>query len=285
MVSLHIACLARKGGVGKSILACLLAREFAAGGGSVVICDHSAEQRTSFEWAARRADRKIEPSIQCEVSSWPPRALRPDVGLVISDGGSAYEPSQLECAHAATIIVIPTGTSNDDVRSQVDFALELISEGIDRDRILFVVNGGRNQAALRRARSHLEIAGCHIANSGLRRFRAYEKAQNLGRAVSETPYADLNNWAEAVAVEIADFVARMSRERAFRKAQADPSINLRQAAASASISTPPGDLVDLNFKVDSEFRKAFKIRATRAGLTNRDFIRAAFKAYCEKYGD
>ena len=81
----------------------------------------------------------------------------------------------------------------------------------------------------------------------------------------------------------ADFFNDICPERAFRKAEADRSINLRQAAAP--VSTPPGDLVDLNFKLDAEFRKTFKIRATRAGLTNREFIRAAFQAYCEKFGD
>ena len=61
-----IGVVSQKGGVGKSTLARLLAREVAAGGASVKIADLDIQQGTSFKWAARRAANGLTPEIRVE---------------------------------------------------------------------------------------------------------------------------------------------------------------------------------------------------------------------------
>jgi chromosome partitioning protein len=58
-----IAILSQKGGVGKSTLARLIAREYANAGWKVKIADLDVSQGTSFNWHGRRLQTEIEPVI------------------------------------------------------------------------------------------------------------------------------------------------------------------------------------------------------------------------------
>jgi Mrp family chromosome partitioning ATPase len=61
-----VSMVSQKGGVGKSTLARLLAREFAAQGWNVKIGDLDISQGTSFQWRTRRLQNKIEPDVPVE---------------------------------------------------------------------------------------------------------------------------------------------------------------------------------------------------------------------------
>src|SRR5437588_724414 len=58
-----LGLISQKGGVGKSTLARLVAREYAAAGWNVKIADLDVSQGTSFNWQARRLQRAIEPAV------------------------------------------------------------------------------------------------------------------------------------------------------------------------------------------------------------------------------
>src|SRR5689334_4644250 len=58
-----VACVSQKGGVGKSSLARLLAREYAAAGRRVLLADLDTLQATSVEWGRRREESGIAPGV------------------------------------------------------------------------------------------------------------------------------------------------------------------------------------------------------------------------------
>ena len=65
-MSYIIGMVSQKGGAGKSTLARLFARELAKDGFAVKIADLDTQQTTCTEWAADRAEAKIEPEIQVQ---------------------------------------------------------------------------------------------------------------------------------------------------------------------------------------------------------------------------
>jgi chromosome partitioning protein len=70
-----VAIVSQKGGVGKSTLARLLAREFAAQGWNVKIADLDISQGTSFQWRSRRLENQIGPDVPVEQFGQVDRAL------------------------------------------------------------------------------------------------------------------------------------------------------------------------------------------------------------------
>src|SRR5881398_3238550 len=60
-MAMIVSFVSQKGGVYKSTLARLLAREFAAQDWTVKIADLDISQGTCFQWRAQRLERQIEP--------------------------------------------------------------------------------------------------------------------------------------------------------------------------------------------------------------------------------
>jgi cellulose biosynthesis protein BcsQ len=84
MAELIIALCSQKGGVGKSTLARLVAREYAQAKWSIKIADLDISQGTSFNWQSRRLQHGIEPVIAVERFGTVEQALKvaPHVDLL-----------------------------------------------------------------------------------------------------------------------------------------------------------------------------------------------------------
>jgi chromosome partitioning protein len=63
---LVVSAVSQKGGVGKSAVARLVAREYAASGWSVRVADFDTKQMTTTEWAARRLAAGIDPVVEVQ---------------------------------------------------------------------------------------------------------------------------------------------------------------------------------------------------------------------------
>src|SRR5258708_28575470 len=61
-----VGVVSQKGGVGKSTLCHLIAREAAAAGKQVKILDFDTKQMTSTDWVRARLERALEPAIEAE---------------------------------------------------------------------------------------------------------------------------------------------------------------------------------------------------------------------------
>src|SRR6185436_5901363 len=65
-MALLIGVVSQKGGVGKSTIARIVAREYAQAGWRVKIADLDIAQGTSFNWQARRLQSKVAPDVPVE---------------------------------------------------------------------------------------------------------------------------------------------------------------------------------------------------------------------------
>lgn len=203
MTDLVIACLSQKGGVGKSTMARLIARTYAAGGWDVKIADFNVNQLTSCEWVASRMNAGVDPSIRAEAYKSVKQFARENVDLIVADGKPDSDQSSLEIAKVANLCIIPTGLSADDLRPQIAFAKELVNKGIPRDRILFVLNKVTETATgVEEARELLITVGYKVAETELAAKTTYQQAQNAGRAISECSYKPLADRADTLGAEI-----------------------------------------------------------------------------------
>lgn len=198
-----ITCLSQKGGVGKSTLARLIARTYADGGLTVKIADFNTKQKTSTDWVALRLTNSLKPDVAAEPMSSVKALARENYDIIVVDGRPDSDTTSLEAARLALLNIIPTGVSVDDLRPQVLFANELVSKGVPRERVLFVINQTIGSAAsLRQAQSFIQASGFQYAQTDLPAKTSYHNAQNVGAAVSETDHASLNERAEQLAAEI-----------------------------------------------------------------------------------
>ena len=212
MTDLVIACLSQKGGVGKSTMARLIARTYAAGGWDVKIADFNLNQLTSCDWAAARLGQNILPEVRAEAFNSVKGFKRETVDLIVADGKPDSDQSSMEIAKIATLCVVPTGLSVDDLRPQVAFANELVNKGISRDRILIVLNKVvESQVACDEAREYLRIAGYLVAETDLAAKMTFQNAQNTGRALSECGYKPLADRADTLGAEIVSIVNRLEK--------------------------------------------------------------------------
>lgn len=206
-----IACLSQKGGVGKSTLSRLIARTYAAAGWRVKIADFNVRQKTSVDWVANRLDENVEPAIAAEPYSTPKNLKREDYDLVVADGKPDSDQTSLEIAKMSDLVIVPTGFSFDDLKPQIAFAAELAGKGIERSRILFVLNKiTDSDLAVSEARQAIQQSGFTVASSELGAKTGYQMAQNTGRAISETKFPSLNDKAEELAAEIAALINKLS---------------------------------------------------------------------------
>jgi len=61
---------------------------------------------------------------------------------------------------------------------------------------------------------------------------------------------------------------------------------LNEASDNLSKPTDSGSttFIDMNFKVQPDFHRRFKIEATLRGLSMKELLEASFRAYLEQYG-
>lgn len=210
MPDLIISCLSQKGGVGKSTIARLIARTYAVSGWSVKICDFNTTQLSSVKWARLRRQQGYEPVIPAEPWISPSALKRQPENLIVADGRPDSDQSSLDIARISDLIVLPTGLPLDDLEPQLLFANELAEKGIERSRMLFVLNKTTDSdLASQEAREFL--SGYRVAEQELAARTSYQRAQNHGKALSEVGayVGALEERADTLAAEIVAFAVKL----------------------------------------------------------------------------
>ena len=112
-----VGVVSQKGGVGKSTLCHLIAREAAAAGKQVKILDFDTKQMTSTDWVRARLERALEPAIEAEPAKNIGSALKHNRGydIIILDGAAGTPKRTAALASACDLIVLPTGASRADL--------------------------------------------------------------------------------------------------------------------------------------------------------------------------
>ncbi len=204
-----IGVISQKGGVGKSTLARMIAREYAAAGWEVKLADLDTAQGTSTSWQSRRLRETIEPKVSVEQFQTVPQALRDQsrYDLLVFDGAPHSSQMTRDIARAADVVLLPTGLSVDDLEPTVLLANELVERGIDRDKLAFALcRVGDSDVELTEARSYVECAGYTLLAGAVPEKTAYRRASDTGRAVTETRFPSLNTKAEQLAQSIINLV-------------------------------------------------------------------------------
>jgi chromosome partitioning protein len=212
-MSIIIAFVSQKGGVGKSTLARALAREAGVGGLKCKIADLDTQQGTCVDWHRIRLGAGIEPVIAVEAFATADQALKEaaQYDLLIIDGPARTSKGTLAIAKLAHLVVQPTGSSGDDLRPAVREFHALVQEGIPKEKLIFALNHIGTPAEEGEARAYIVKAGYTVLDGSLPERPAYRKAQNSGHAVTETSYAGLNAKADALIQALIDKVEEHGR--------------------------------------------------------------------------
>ncbi|WP_049792543.1 ParA family protein [Polymorphum gilvum] len=208
-MTLFIGTVSQKGGVGKSTLARLIAREYALAGWNVKIADLDIQQGTSFNWQARRLQRGVDPVVAVERFGTVGQAIKAAAGydLMILDGPPHATMGTLQIAEASTLVVLPTGLALDDLEPTILLAHELTKKGVPAGRIVIAFcRVGDSESELAEASTYVRQAGYRHLAKVLPEKTGFRRASDEGRAPTETRFPSLNERAEAIAHEIADII-------------------------------------------------------------------------------
>jgi chromosome partitioning protein len=213
-MTLILAIVSQKGGVGKSTLARLIAREYAAADWNIKIADLDIGQGTSFNWQSRRLQQDVEPVIAVERFGSVEQALKavPHVDLLILDGPPHSTAGTLKIALASDLTILPTGLSLDDLQPSVLLAHELLKKGIARDKIAFALcRVGDSNLELIEAQTYITEAGYRVLTGSIPEKIAYRRASDAGRALTETRFPSLNDRSDELAQSVINLVTKLKK--------------------------------------------------------------------------
>jgi chromosome partitioning protein len=213
---LVVSFVSQKGGVAKSTLSRLIAREAAAAGWRVKIADLDTQQGTSTEWARRRLAAELQPVFEVAGAATARMALdhARDIDLLVIDAPARASEGTLTIAKESDLVVQPTSGSLDDLHPAVLVFHDLVKRGVSRSKLAFALCHIGTDAEERDAREYLTRAGYEILEGSLPTRPAYKAAQNAGRTVNETTFKQLNERASELARAIASRIGAAAPEAA-----------------------------------------------------------------------
>lgn len=211
-----IGLVSQKGGVGKSSLARMMARELVAGGLTTKIADLDTQQQTCTYWAGRRAENGVTPELQVQSFASVKTALAeaPLFDVLILDGKPNASEQTAEIAKAADLVVIPTGQTVDDLHPGVMLAHTLRKKNISPEKVAFAMfktTGSARETAA--ARQYLTQAGYLVLEGEVGVSTAYGSASDGGKAITETAFRTLNERAAKLAQSVIDKMAEIQERQ------------------------------------------------------------------------
>lgn len=207
---LIVSAISQKGGVGKSAIARLIAREYAASGWAVRVADFDVKQMTTTEWAARRLAAALEPVVEVQTYGSVEKALKgaANSDMLVIDGRGFADRLTQDIAQASDKILLPTGLALDDLRPSVRLAHELVEIGVNARNFAFVLcRTGDSDKEITAAKSYVETAGYRCLAAPWPERTGYRDAHDQGKAGTEALHASLRTKAEAVAKALVDFIS------------------------------------------------------------------------------
>lgn len=213
-----IGVVSQKGGVGKSTLSRLIAREAAQGGLSVKIADLDHQQQTTTKWQGRRAENKIIPELRVETFQNVKTALAEanSFDVYILDGAPHASKDTEMVAKAASLIVIPTSDSDEDLEPAVLLAHDLKRAGVLVERITFALClVSDSEKEIRAARQdYLNKTPYRVLDGEIPFRTGFRQALAQGKAITETPFPTLVKRADTLAQSIIDAAAQAGEQEA-----------------------------------------------------------------------
>ncbi len=212
-MSILVGVLSQKGGVGKSMVARLLATEYVRIGWNTLIADMDGSQSTSSEWSQRRNQQEIKPSVDVKEFSMVGNVLvlKKDYDIIIFDGAPHSTLITKEIAENSDLIVLPTGSSLDDLNPQIRLAHELVDSGIDSSKVVFLLSRvGNSEVELNDVIDYINQTGYTLLKGYIPEKTAFRLAIREGRSLTETRYSGLTEKCESVAQSVADKINELT---------------------------------------------------------------------------
>lgn len=206
-----VGAVSQKGGVGKSSLIRLVAREFASAGWQVKIADFDIKQGTCVNWKIRREQNSLEPEIAVETFRTVPQVERilNSYDLLLYDGQPHSTAATLEIARTCDKLLLPTGLSRDDLEPSILLAHELIKHKVEQEKFAFVLcRVGDSNNEISEARSYIKRAGYLVLEGEIPEKIGYRRAMDDGRSITEAIHPSLKSKAEKVAQSLIDFITK-----------------------------------------------------------------------------
>jgi chromosome partitioning protein len=203
---LIISVVAQKGGVGKSSVARTLAVEFTRAGWSVLLADIDTSQATANRWAEKRRNATgIEPQITTAIYATATLAIEASSNfqLTVIDGAPHATIGTADAAGASDLVIIPTGSSMDDLEPAVLLASEL-AKSLDSRKIVFALYKTTSSAQARESRETLENYGFSVLPGEISVKTGYIEAFDKGFCATETKYDRLNEMAGILVQAVAN---------------------------------------------------------------------------------
>jgi chromosome partitioning protein len=122
--------------------------------------------------------------------------------LIIIDGPARTSQGTLEIARVANLVIQPTGPSLADLKPSVLEFHSLVKAGINKNKLVFVLNHLVSKSEAAAAQEYLQEAGYQILSSGLKEKVSYRQVQNEGLSVGEVSYESLRKEAKELVKEI-----------------------------------------------------------------------------------
>jgi len=196
-----VGVVSQKGGVGKSTLCQLIAREAAAAGKQAKILDFDTKQMTSTEWVRARLERDIEPEVQAEPVRNIDKALKQNRGydIVVLDGAPGTPKRTADMVGACDLIVLPTGASRADLVPTLALARSIVTMHLRAAGPIFALCRVMTDKEASEARAMISNAGFETLDGELIERPGYRLAQDVGRSATETGFPSLNDKARRLA--------------------------------------------------------------------------------------
>jgi chromosome partitioning protein len=216
-MTVYIGVVSQKGGVGKSTIARLIAREYMMNDWNVKIADLDISQGTSHSWHSRRLAAGLSPVVAVEKFGTVDAALKVSslYDLMIFDGAPHSTQGTLRIAKVSNLLILPTGLARDDLEPTVLLAHSLVKEGINRNKITCALcRVGDSDAEIEEARQYIQTAGYTVLDGAMPEKLAYRRASDMGQAPTETRFPTLNQKADVLTQSIMDTFTKLMKEQA-----------------------------------------------------------------------
>ncbi len=216
-MAIKVSFLSQKGGVAKTSLARLLARQYAFAGWRVKICDFDLMQKTATDWAARRLAAALKPEIEVQGFADVSRALSQaaQYDLLIFDGRGFADKLTLEIGRISDAIFLPSGLAVDDLAPTVRLAHELKKSGVTLSRLaVALARTGDSEKEITDAKAYVGGAGYKVLSLTLAERAGYRLAHDQGRAADEAKHPTLRIAAKHLAEEMATHITALTKEEA-----------------------------------------------------------------------
>ena len=172
-----------------------------------LLADYDPQQKTSAEWLERRQQKSKFLTAQV-FTTW--REISNNTNpydLTIIDGPARTSAGTLEIAKYSQLVIQPTGPSLADLKPAVNEFHSLVQAGINKEKLVFVLNHLATKSEEEAAREYLTLAGYSVLTISLLEKASYRLIQNEGKSLSEVSYKRLAKQAQQLVQEIIKLLA------------------------------------------------------------------------------